>query len=146
MTSSQVTQAGDVKRANWLELFFDLVFVYAIAKATHTIAGPHDGQISAQYYGLFFLIIIPVWWARNRAPRTGYRDRAEPRFIPVVTLLWLPPLNFRMVLDLASKRPGRTLASGFVILASPGLKAFAAALAFARARALAFVMTGLPFS
>ena len=58
-----MTETSDVKRADWLELFFDLVFVYVIAKATHTIADPHDGQISAQSYGLFFLIIIPIWWA-----------------------------------------------------------------------------------
>lgn len=58
-----MSDQSDVKRADWLELFFDLVFVYAIAKATHTIAHPHDGHIAAQSYGLFFLIIIPIWWA-----------------------------------------------------------------------------------
>lgn len=58
-----MTETSEVKRANWLELFYDLVFVYAIAKATHTIAYPHDGHISAQSYGLFFLMIIPIWWA-----------------------------------------------------------------------------------
>lgn len=54
---------AEVKRADWLELFFDLVFVYAIAKATHAIAHPHDGHIAAQSYGLFFLILVPIWWA-----------------------------------------------------------------------------------
>jgi low temperature requirement protein LtrA len=58
-----MSETSEVKRANWLELLFDLVFVYAIAKATHTIADPHDGHISAQSYGLFILIIIPIWWA-----------------------------------------------------------------------------------
>lgn len=58
-----MTGKSGVKRADWLELFFDLVFVYAIAKATHTIAYPHDGHISAQSYGLFGLIMIPIWWA-----------------------------------------------------------------------------------
>jgi low temperature requirement protein LtrA len=58
-----MSQAENIKRADWLELFFDLVFVYAIAKATHTIADPHDGHIAARSYGLFVLIFIPVWWA-----------------------------------------------------------------------------------
>jgi len=57
---SAITEA---KRADWLELFFDLVFVYAIAKATHAIANPLDGHIASQSYGLFFLIMIPIWWA-----------------------------------------------------------------------------------
>lgn len=58
-----MVEAAEVKRANWLELFFDLVFVYAIAKATHVIAVPHDGQVPLEDYGLFLLIMIPVWWA-----------------------------------------------------------------------------------
>ena len=53
----------EAKRADWLELFFDLVFVYAIAKATHAIANPLDGHIASQSYGLFFLMMIPIWWA-----------------------------------------------------------------------------------
>jgi low temperature requirement protein LtrA len=52
-----------VKRAGWLELFFDLVFVYAIAKTTHVIAHPHDGHISLDAYIKFALILVPVWWA-----------------------------------------------------------------------------------
>ncbi|MDA0702956.1 MAG: low temperature requirement protein A [Proteobacteria bacterium] len=58
-----MTEEPEVKRANWLELFFDLVFVYAIAKATHVIATPHGGQVPLEDYGLFLLIMIPVWWA-----------------------------------------------------------------------------------
>lgn len=57
--------AGDAhtKRAGWLELFFDLVFVYAIAKTTHVIAHPHGGHISLEAYVKFALILVPVWWA-----------------------------------------------------------------------------------
>ena len=55
--------ADHVKRADWLELFFDLVFVYAIAKTTHVIAHPHGGHIALADYGLFALILVPVWWA-----------------------------------------------------------------------------------
>jgi len=52
-----------VKRANWLELFFDLVFVFAIAKATHVLVHLHDGHVAWSQYGIFVLIMIPVWWA-----------------------------------------------------------------------------------
>ncbi len=52
-----------IKRANWLELFFDLVFVFAVAKATHVLAHLHDGHVAWSQYGVFLLIMIPVWWA-----------------------------------------------------------------------------------
>ncbi|MBT3306138.1 MAG: low temperature requirement protein A [Alphaproteobacteria bacterium] len=52
-----------IKRASWLELFFDLVFVFAIAKATHVLAYLHDGHVAWSQYGIFLLIMIPIWWA-----------------------------------------------------------------------------------
>jgi len=52
-----------IKRANWLELFFDLVFVFAVAKATHVLVHTHDGHVSAGQYGTFMLIMVPLWWA-----------------------------------------------------------------------------------
>lgn len=52
-----------VKRANWLELFFDLVFVFAVAKATHVLAHLHEGHVAWSQYGTFLLIMIPIWWA-----------------------------------------------------------------------------------
>ena len=58
-----MSATGEIRRADWLELFFDLVFVWAIAKTTHVIAHPHDGHVAASDYGLFALILIPVWWA-----------------------------------------------------------------------------------
>jgi len=51
------------RKATWMELFFDLIFVVAIAKATHVLGHPHDGHIAAGFYLKFTLIIIPVWWA-----------------------------------------------------------------------------------
>jgi len=52
-----------IKRANWLELFFDLVFVFAVAKATHVLAYPHGGHVAWSQYGVFVLIMVPIWWA-----------------------------------------------------------------------------------
>ena len=39
------------RHANWLDLFYDLIFVFAVAETTHIIAHPHDGHIAAADYG-----------------------------------------------------------------------------------------------
>ena len=59
-------------------------------------------------------------------------------------LIFAPPPMLRIVLDLTSNCLGRTLISDFAPFAS-GFEALAAALAFARARALAFVIIVSPF-
>lgn len=53
----------NIKRANWLELLFDLIFVYAVAKATHILAHAHNGHIEVKQYIAFILVMIPIWWA-----------------------------------------------------------------------------------
>jgi len=52
-----------IKRANWLELLFDLIFVFAVSKATHILAHAHDGHIGYEQYITFVLVMIPIWWA-----------------------------------------------------------------------------------
>ena len=52
-----------VRKATWLELFYDLVFVVAIAKAVHALGHVHDGHIPAEYYVKYVLMIVPLWWA-----------------------------------------------------------------------------------
>jgi low temperature requirement protein LtrA len=51
------------RHATWLELFFDLIFVVAIAKAAHVLQHPHHGHIETLAYFKYILIMIPVWWA-----------------------------------------------------------------------------------
>ena len=51
-----------IKKANWLELLFDLIFVYAVSKATHILAHLHEGHIGAGQYVTFVLVMIPIWW------------------------------------------------------------------------------------
>ena len=55
--------AAVVRRATWLELFYDLVFVAAIARAVHALGHVHDGHIAAEYYVKYVLIMVPLWWA-----------------------------------------------------------------------------------
>ena len=52
-----------IKRANWLELLFDLIFVFAVAKATHILMHAHDGHIAFEQYVTFILVMTPIWWA-----------------------------------------------------------------------------------
>lgn len=51
-----------IKKANWLELFFDLIFVFAISTATHILAHSHHGQLAPEQYLTFVLVIIPILW------------------------------------------------------------------------------------
>ncbi len=52
----------NIKKANWLELLFDLIFVYAVSKATHILANTHNGHIEVKQYIAFILVMIPIWW------------------------------------------------------------------------------------
>ena len=50
--------SGNPRHATWLELFFDLVFVFAIAELAHLLHSHSD------WAGIlaFALLFIPVWW------------------------------------------------------------------------------------
>ena len=47
------------RRATWLELFFDLVFVVAIAQLAHKL----NEEISLSGFFGFVALFIPVWWS-----------------------------------------------------------------------------------
>lgn len=51
------------KKVTWLELFYDLLFVAAVSKATHVLLHVEHGSISPEHLGKFILIFIPIWWA-----------------------------------------------------------------------------------
>lgn len=52
-----------IRKATWLELFFDLIFVVAIAKAAHVLQHAHHGHLAFDNYFKYTLIMIPLWWA-----------------------------------------------------------------------------------
>jgi low temperature requirement protein LtrA len=62
--------AGE-RHASWLELFFDLVFVLAVAQVAKILAGNSDFGGMLKYLALF----IPVWW--SWIGYTFYADRFE---------------------------------------------------------------------
>ena len=52
------------KKVTWLELFYDLLIVAAIATVTHILIHVEKGYIQSDYLLKFVLIFIPIWWAR----------------------------------------------------------------------------------
>ncbi|MFG3614182.1 low temperature requirement protein A [Rummeliibacillus stabekisii] len=54
----------DEKKVTWLELFYDLLIVAAIATVTHILIHVEKGYIQSDYLLKFVLIFIPIWWAR----------------------------------------------------------------------------------
>jgi low temperature requirement protein LtrA len=54
-----VAEGTEERRATWLELFFDLVFVVAIAELSHELAIDHSTDGFFRFAGLF----VPVWVA-----------------------------------------------------------------------------------
>ncbi|MDF2379353.1 MAG: low temperature requirement protein A [Candidatus Gracilibacteria bacterium] len=58
-------------KATWLELFYDLVFVVAIAELTHRLSL----SITWRSFGIFVFLFIPIWW--NWISVTFYNDRFE---------------------------------------------------------------------
>ncbi len=58
--SEQAAAVSDApaRRANWLELFFDLVFVTAVAALAQQLHDDHSVVGLAVFAGLF----VPVWW------------------------------------------------------------------------------------
>ncbi len=50
------------RRATWLELFFDLIFVVAIGDVTHILNHTHEGHLDPLRFLQYVLIFIPLWW------------------------------------------------------------------------------------
>jgi low temperature requirement protein LtrA len=63
--------AGDDRRATWLELFFDLVFVVAVAQLSNALSADRTLHGFVVFCGLF----VPIWWAW--VGFTFYADRFD---------------------------------------------------------------------
>jgi low temperature requirement protein LtrA len=57
-TSVQGTAAGPGKRVGWVELYFDLVFVFAVSQVTHAVVAEAHWPRVAAALGLF----ATLWW------------------------------------------------------------------------------------
>ena len=65
------TEHQGERHATWVELFFDLIFVVAIAQLAVVLAD----DVSPEGVGRFVLLFVPVWWAW--ANFSVYADRFE---------------------------------------------------------------------
>ena len=50
------------RRATWLELFFDLIFVVAIGDVTHILNHTNEGHLAPLQFWQYVLTFIPLWW------------------------------------------------------------------------------------
>jgi len=69
------------RKAGWLELFFDLVYVVIISKIVHELSHLHDGHLQHNLFLNYLIILVPVWWLWTGhtmyANRFGIDDKLE---------------------------------------------------------------------
>ena len=96
------------RRATWLELFFDLVFVVAVAELAHLLHDDPTPGGSSRLVGLF----VPVWWAWMGY--TFYADQFDTDDVPFrVTLLAALLGVAALAVSLSDMAHGK--ATGFVV-------------------------------
>lgn len=59
--SSTQTEEIEDKKTSWLELFFDLAYVWAIAQLTY-LAGSHHSGIEIFAFIIIFIMLFQTWW------------------------------------------------------------------------------------
>lgn len=73
------------RSATWLELFFDLVFVVAVAELAHTLDGDITGAVVLEFVALF----VPIWWVWIGSTFYASRfdtDDLEYRFLTAIEM------------------------------------------------------------
>ena len=75
------------RKATWLELFFDLVFVAAIATLAHELSHEMQAHPSPKVLVTYIFLFIPIWWVW--IGNTFYNERFETNDIGhrIVTLI-----------------------------------------------------------
>src|SRR4051794_31105976 len=74
-------QSGVEQRTTALELFYDLVFVFAVTQVSHLLLD----HLSWQGAGQAALVLLVVWWSWNYT--TWVTNELDPDAIPVRLLL-----------------------------------------------------------
>jgi low temperature requirement protein LtrA len=92
-----VEDEGEERRATWLELFVDLVFVVAVGQVALELVDDHSALGFVRFGGLF----VPVWWAW--VGFTFYADRFDTDDLVFRLLMFAEMLG---VAALATTTPG----------------------------------------
>ena len=75
------------RRATWLELFFDLIFVVAIGDVTHILNHTHEGHLDPLRFWQYVLTFIPLWWIWVSHTMYANRFDADDRKHRLATLM-----------------------------------------------------------
>ena len=104
------------RRSTWLELFFDLVFVVAIAELSHYL----QHHLSASGFIQFTILAMPVWWCWVAAIFYATRfdtDDISDRLITLVQIAIVAVMAANIAHGLSSSSFGFTLSHiAFLIL------------------------------
>lgn len=68
------------RKATWLELFYDLIYVVVITRLVHTLAHHAESHLTAGALLEFVVLFIPVWWAWTG--HTLFANRFDPDDTP----------------------------------------------------------------
>lgn len=120
-----IADEAEVRRATWLELFFDLVFVVAIAELSHQLAVDHSAEGFLRFAGLF----VPVWVAWQGY--SFYADRFDTddlvfRLAYFAAMLAIAAMAV-LIPDVAHGEAGAGFAVSYVVLRSIMLGLYARA-------------------
>ena len=50
------------RKASWLDLFFDLVYVVVISKIVHEMSHLHHGHLQDNMFLNYLIMLVPIWW------------------------------------------------------------------------------------
>jgi low temperature requirement protein LtrA len=75
------------RRATWLELFFDLIFVVTISDVTHILSRTREGHLDPLQFWKFVLVFIPLWWIWVSHTMYANRFDADDRKHRLATLV-----------------------------------------------------------
>jgi low temperature requirement protein LtrA len=103
----------NVKRAAPLELFFDLVFVFAITQIVSLVV--NDLTWTGMFHGS--LVLALLWWAWSRYTWTANSIDLESRFVRIAFLAAMVVIFvMAQAVPLAFEGQGHWLAFGYVII------------------------------
>src|SRR6476646_10835191 len=103
-------KTGEEQRATWLELFFDLVFVFAVTQLSHLLL--HHLTLHGALQTLFLLLV--VWWAWIYT--TWMTNWFDPESVLVLLVVMASSLLMAVAIPEAFGRLAPLFACSYVLL------------------------------